>query len=200
MAGRGRRPRGRRGRRGLGLVDWLAGYDVRLSAGSFLPYALPMAAIVTTAWALGTLAAPARRTSGRWSSAASGSSARPPSRSPLAAQEERARIAREMHDVVAHGLSVIVVQADGARYAAAQDPAQATGALERIAATGREALTDMRQLLGLLRAEESGRAPLPGLADLPALLDGVPRDARGHGARRCRPRSGSPRTGSPRRR
>src|SRR3546814_10185293 len=59
----------------------------------------------------------------------------------LAVQDERARIAREMHDVVAHGLSVIVVQADGARYAAAKDPSRATASLETISETGREALT-----------------------------------------------------------
>src|SRR3546814_17097222 len=66
----------------------------------------------------------------------------------LAVQDERARIAREMHDVVAHGLSVIVVQADGARYAAAKDPSRATASLETNSETGREALNEMRRMLG----------------------------------------------------
>ncbi|WP_293782360.1 sensor histidine kinase [uncultured Aeromicrobium sp.] len=92
-------------------------------------------------------------------------------RAQLAAQSERNRIAREMHDVVAHGLSVIIVQADGARYAAAARPEAATEALENIAATGREALTEMRSLLGLLREGDTGVTPQPDLADLPALID-----------------------------
>jgi signal transduction histidine kinase len=89
----------------------------------------------------------------------------------LAARDERARIAREMHDVVAHGLSVIVVQADGARYAAEKDPDVAVGTLETIASTGRESLTEMRRLLGLLRDGDTGVAPQPGLADVRHLVD-----------------------------
>jgi signal transduction histidine kinase len=92
----------------------------------------------------------------------------------LAATAERARIAREMHDVVAHSLSVVIAQADGGRYAGRTDPAAATGALEAIAATGRQALTDMRALLGVLRdgpAEEY--APQPDVAALPALVEDV---------------------------
>ncbi len=69
----------------------------------------------------------------------------------LAAIAERARIAREMHDVVAHSLSVVIAQADGGRYAGRTDAAAATAALETIADTGRQALADMRSLLGVLR-------------------------------------------------
>ncbi|MSW64813.1 MAG: sensor histidine kinase, partial [Actinobacteria bacterium] len=69
----------------------------------------------------------------------------------LAASTERARIAREMHDVVAHSLSVVIAQADGGRYAGRADPEAAVGALEQISATGRQALADMRSLLGVLR-------------------------------------------------
>src|SRR5690606_2784857 len=72
--------------------------------------------------------------------------------------------------VVAHGLSVIVVQADGARYAAAQDPTLATETLATISATGRESLTEMRRMLGLLRSESSGVRPQPVLADVPHLV------------------------------
>jgi signal transduction histidine kinase len=92
----------------------------------------------------------------------------------LAATSERARIARELHDVVAHSLSVVIAQADGGRYAAAADPAAATGALEAIAATGRQALTDMRALLGVLR-EGGGEefAPQPDVAAIPALVEDV---------------------------
>ncbi|MBO3086683.1 sensor histidine kinase [Cellulomonas dongxiuzhuiae] len=75
----------------------------------------------------------------------------------IATAAERSRIAREMHDIVAHSLSVIIAQADGGRYAAAQDPQAATRSLGTIAETGRAALTDMRRLLGVLR-----EAPTPG--------------------------------------
>src|SRR5918995_644035 len=79
----------------------------------------------------------------------------------LAATAERARIARELHDVVAHSLSVVIAQADGGRYAGRTDPAAATGALEQIAATGRQALTDMRSLLGVHLLVEGQPQPMP---------------------------------------
>jgi len=93
----------------------------------------------------------------------------------IAVADERARIAREMHDVVAHNLSVIVVQADGGRYAAEQDPKAALQVLETIGDTGRGALADMRRLLGVLRApEDSGElGPQPGLVLLPDLIASV---------------------------
>ncbi len=71
----------------------------------------------------------------------------------LATAAERARIAREMHDIVAHSLSVVIAQADGGRYAATTDPAAPTHALETIGEIGRAALTDMRRLLGVLRTD-----------------------------------------------
>jgi signal transduction histidine kinase len=80
----------------------------------------------------------------------------------LGAAQERARIARELHDVVAHSLAVMVAQADGGRYAAPEDPGAASRALAQIAETGRDALGQMRRLLGVLRAGESS-ADLPGL-------------------------------------
>jgi signal transduction histidine kinase len=91
----------------------------------------------------------------------------------IAAAAERARIARELHDIVAHHVSVMVVQADGARYALRTDPGRAETALTAISATGRQALTEMRRLLGVLRSagEQSGLAPVPGLGELRELLD-----------------------------
>lgn len=80
----------------------------------------------------------------------------------LATAAERARIAREMHDIVAHSLSVIIAQADGGRYAAARDPQAPTHALETIGEIGRAALTDMRRLLGVLRTDEAP-ADAPGI-------------------------------------
>ena len=83
----------------------------------------------------------------------------------IATAAERTRIAREMHDIVAHSLSVVVAQADGGRYAAAADPEAATRALGTIAETGRAALADMRRLLGVLREPERvPGAPVPANA------------------------------------
>ena len=91
----------------------------------------------------------------------------------VAAAAERARIARELHDVVAHHVSVMVVQADGAGYALRTDPDRAEAALEAIADTGRQALTEMRRLLGVLRSadEQATLAPVPGLGELRELLE-----------------------------
>ncbi len=91
----------------------------------------------------------------------------------LATAAERARIAREMHDVVAHSLAIVIAQADGGRFAAADNPQAAVGALDTIADTARSALAEMRRLLGVLRQEEpagSSRDPQPGLDQLPALV------------------------------
>jgi signal transduction histidine kinase len=91
----------------------------------------------------------------------------------VAAAAERARIARELHDVVAHHVSVMVVQADGARYALRSDTARADTALAAISATGRQALTEMRRLLGVLRSadDQAALAPVPGLGELRELLE-----------------------------
>ena len=84
---------------------------------------------------------------------------------------ERARIARELHDIVAHHLSVVVLQAAGAQASAKPAP-QVLAKIER---SGREALTEMRRLLGVLRepAEGAALAPQPGMAELAALAEGV---------------------------
>jgi signal transduction histidine kinase len=93
----------------------------------------------------------------------------------VGAAVERVRIARELHDVVAHSLSVIVVQADGAAAGAEQRPAVAAEALRTIGDTGRDALAQMRRLLGVLRAEGAELAPQPGTAELDALVAQVAR-------------------------
>lgn len=86
--------------------------------------------------------------------------------------EERTRIARELHDVVAHSMSVMVVQAGAARRVLEADPAQAAESLQAIEDTGRDALTEMRRLLGVLREDASSASltPQPSLHDLPTLI------------------------------
>jgi signal transduction histidine kinase len=92
----------------------------------------------------------------------------------LAATAERARIAREMHDVVAHSLSVTISQADGGRYAARTDPQAAITALETISVTGRQALNDMRALLGVLRQDDDRPlAPQPDADTIPDLVEQI---------------------------
>jgi signal transduction histidine kinase len=90
-------------------------------------------------------------------------------RARLAVVEERTRIAREMHDVVAHGMSVISVQASAAQEIARSDPDRTIDILGDIEATGREALTEMRRMLGVLRSSDDhagALSPQPSLADL----------------------------------
>jgi len=93
----------------------------------------------------------------------------------IAAATERARIARELHDVVAHNVSVMVVQAEGAAYAMDSAPENTRKALGAIADTGRSALVEMRRLLGVLRTQdgEADRAPQPGVDQLEDLLEQV---------------------------
>jgi signal transduction histidine kinase len=100
----------------------------------------------------------------------------------LAVSNERTRIAREIHDVVAHGLSIMIVQADGGLYAAEASPEQAKKALATIGDTGRASLTEMRKMLGLLKQDAQPELdpnqprPQPGVSSLPELIDNV-RDA-----------------------
>ncbi|MFJ5119712.1 sensor histidine kinase [Kitasatospora sp. NPDC088548] len=95
--------------------------------------------------------------------------------SKVAVAAERARIARELHDVVAHNVSVMIVQADGAAYVLDNSPQQAKQALSTIASTGRQALVEMRRLLGVLRTADTADEymPQPGVEELPELLDQV---------------------------
>ncbi|MFD1149798.1 sensor histidine kinase [Saccharothrix hoggarensis] len=92
----------------------------------------------------------------------------------IAVGEERSRIARELHDVVAHAVSVMVVQADGAGYAIKSNPDLAEAAVRTIADTGRQALTELRRLLGVLRSEDQSGTqwmPQPAAGDLHELAD-----------------------------
>lgn len=89
--------------------------------------------------------------------------------------EERLRIAQELHDVVAHSMSVIAVQAGVGAHVIDERPDEARTALAAISATSRQALAEMRRMLGMLRGSEGDRAPAPapGLVDLPRLVEDV---------------------------
>ena len=94
-------------------------------------------------------------------------------RAQIAVAAERARIARDMHDIVAHNLAVMVALADGAALTTSAAPERAAGTMHQVAATGREALGEMRRVLGLLREDGTGRDPQPGLDGLDALVERV---------------------------
>lgn len=96
----------------------------------------------------------------------------------LAARAERSRIAREMHDIVAHGLSVVITLAEGAAATVATDPDRARTVMQEVAAGGRESLAEMRKLLEVLRADDgngasAARFPQPNLASLDGLVEDV---------------------------
>ncbi|MFD3463392.1 sensor histidine kinase [Nocardia fluminea] len=113
----------------------------------------------TAAWALGRY----RVTRAAWTSQLA----------EQAAAGERRRIAREMHDVVAHSLAVMVSHAEAGRLVVPNSPERATEILTTIADAGREALTEMRGLLGVLRDDAAPTEPQPGLVDVPVLVERV---------------------------
>jgi signal transduction histidine kinase len=93
----------------------------------------------------------------------------------LAVSAERARIAREMHDIVAHNISVMIALADGASFTNRRDPDRAEEIMGKVSETGRQALDEMRRLLGVLRegAPSPELAPMPGFLDLDELVGKV---------------------------
>jgi signal transduction histidine kinase len=130
---------------------------------AFLAALLGLLALLGLSWTLGLLSRTRRRA--RESRRAQALAERD-----VVIEQERSRIARDMHDVVAHSLAVVIAQADGARYARSNNPEAVDVALTTISTTAREALGDVRILLGQLRHNE-GQAPQPVLADLGPLLE-----------------------------
>ncbi|MEV0379415.1 histidine kinase [Nonomuraea sp. NPDC050643] len=90
-----------------------------------------------------------------------------------AAERERARIARDMHDILAHAVSVMVVQAEAGPVVVGGDPARAVAAFDAIAAAGRDAMDQLRRLLKVLKEDEGPRSPQPTISGLAALADRV---------------------------
>ncbi|RIK15663.1 MAG: two-component sensor histidine kinase [Acidobacteria bacterium] len=181
---------------GLGLVgalvaglDWavaFGGLEQLLITASF--QAMFMATFVGAAWVLGDVVRRRKEVVSRLQAQNRALARDQAQRTQLVAQGERAQIAREMHDVVAHSLAVVVVQADGALYAARQaldrPPAigpdraaleRAADTLETLAETARTSLADTRRLVGVLRDEGAGAefSPLQGLAYLDDLAQRV---------------------------
>ncbi len=154
----------------IGIVDlWVAGGLAMIvvnTAGAFIA----ALAVFMLSWVLGLLARSYSTTAESRKAQARAESLQEKARQDVMVEQERTRIARDMHDVVAHSLAVVIAQADGARYARVLDPSAVDGALETISSTAREALGDVRILLGQLRHSEI-EAPQPVLDDLDRLLD-----------------------------
>lgn len=138
---------------------------------SEIPYLLPSSlvfffgclAVLGLSWTLGLLARTMQR-------ARASGAAQVTAEQDVVVEQERNRIARDMHDIVAHSLAVVIAQADGARYARETDPGVVDEALATISSTAREALGDVRILLSQLRHNQ-GDSPQPVLADLDRLVE-----------------------------
>jgi signal transduction histidine kinase len=127
-----------------------------------------------TAWLLGDSARSRRLAATRAEERAASLERTRAAEARQAVVEERNRIAREMHDVLAHSVSMMVVQAEAGPVVVERDPARAIQAFDAISATGRSALTELRRLLGVLRDDTSSPlAPQPGLARLSELAESV---------------------------
>jgi signal transduction histidine kinase len=141
-------------------------------AGGGLGYLVPVAALLASAWVLGDNLRTRRAYLRELEDKSARLEREREENARRAAAEEQARIARELHDVIAHNVSVIVVQATAAGDVFDSQPAKAREALASIEHTGREALTELRRLLGAVRTED-GKIPQPGLGRLPKLLGQV---------------------------
>ena len=151
----------------LGGITWPR---LITSASSHVLLGALMASTVVAAWAFGTLHQVRRRQVATLAERARLLELEREQRDRLAELRERTRIAREMHDVVAHSLAVLIAQADGGRYA--KDPTAANAALETIGDHARQALGETRRILGVLREGPSlePEQPQPGVGEIAALV------------------------------
>jgi len=152
---------------GLAALAVIARQDVRVTAGE----AVQVGILGFLTWLVALLLARRARSAAEAEERAARLEHDQEERARAAAADERARIARELHDVIAHSVSVMTVQAGAARLLLDGDPHRAAEPLRAVEETGRQALAEMRRLLGVLRddAGEPELVPQPGLKDLPTL-------------------------------
>ncbi|MFJ7147213.1 sensor histidine kinase [Streptomyces sp. NPDC100445] len=150
----------------LACLRWATG-------GAFLTPFVGVSAVVVAAAVLGMNARTTRAYLAVLEERAARLEEQQDQRARLAVAEERTRITREMHDIVTHNLSVMVALTDAAVHVQHRSPDKATTAMVRVSETGRQALTDMRRSLGILRTDEpdAERHPLPSIAQLEDLAD-----------------------------
>ncbi len=150
------------------LLGPMVGYDPDFGPNDWV-FGLVVA---IASWTAGQGARRWRRQSQELAAALAAAEAGRDAMAELAVADERARIARELHDVVAHGVSVMVMQAGVARLDLRREPDEADASLARIEGAGKTALLEMRRLLGIWRDEEVGELqPQPGMARLSTLLE-----------------------------
>ena len=179
---------------GLGLMcAGVAGVSTAMGDASFGDYVFPMG-FMTAAWGGGRTIRHRAHLTAELHEAAERAEEEREARAARAAADERRRIAREMHDVVAHSVSVMVVQAGGARRILERDPERAAEAARLIESTGRGALLEMRRLLGVLATAEEpvAMAPQPTLDEIGPLVTrareaGLPVELHVEGERRALP-------------
>jgi signal transduction histidine kinase len=165
-------------RRGLvALMLAFSGFVLRSrSGGGGIAADLFLAGLVFAApWFVGRLARERNRRAVAFHALAQQAAAERDERKRAAIAQERVRIGRELQDIIAHNVSAMVIQAGGARQLLRTDPERARESILSVEQIGREALGDLRRVLGMLRKDEDPRAlaPQPGLDQLPALLDTI---------------------------
>ncbi len=133
------------------------------------------AIIVAPGWLAGRVSRAQGRRNAGFKELAAVAAAEQAARRTAAIASERERIGGELQDIIAHGVSVMVVQAGSARLLLRSDPERARASILTVEHTGREALADLRRLLGMLRKDDDPRAlsPQPGLKQLPALIESI---------------------------
>ena len=154
----------------------------KLAAGDPVDEVLPAWFVLAGVWGLGRWIRHRHRETADLQSRALAAEREGAEQAARAVAEERARIARELHDLVAHSMGVIVIQAQAGQRAIDAEPESARAALASIETSGRQGMAELRRLLGLLTSpHDSTVSPQPGLGDLPALVDrlraaGIPVD------------------------
>ena len=145
----------------VALMRWEPGAALADGTTEFVGTGLLVALLPVSAWILGSSIAYRRAYLAAMEDRAVRAEAERDARARIAAAAERARIARELHDVIAHNVSVMVAQADGGRYVFDVEPEKSRQALADISGTGRQALSEMSHLLGVLRTSEDDSGPGP---------------------------------------
>jgi signal transduction histidine kinase len=159
---------------GMAMAMWRL--SEQPSAGADMKSMIPLSMMIGAIWLCGLYISTRRKYTSSLEERARRLERERDAQAEVAAAAERARIAREMHDVIAHSISVMVIQADGASYAVDTDTERAKRAMRAIGDTGRQALMEMRRMLGVLREDTDGTAtlaPQPGVGELPDLVQQI---------------------------
>jgi signal transduction histidine kinase len=158
---------------GVALLPGIGSPPSGLNAISYALFYVSL--LIFPAWVAGRVMGERSRRAAAFGELAERTAIEQEAREAAAIIEERSRIGGELQDIIAHSVSVMVVQASGARMVLRSDPDRARESILNVEHTGREALADLRRLLGMLRKNDDPRAlaPQPGLGQLPALVESI---------------------------